>query len=264
MLRQFSYLNTTLLEQFVSALEDGQIGSRSQTNGTTRKRGLTANARFLGGEASRTTDQEAQRTFADTPSAQFERLVRAAADDPEGLGWVDVTQPDVELAQAGRGTMISWDCEVYTPELVQAFGAGSETGAMLRTLAQMMPTAKTLGLDTSGLPDADTVETMSGFVDAVKIDQVVVGDRDDTAWKVFATVNPEHELDPIDGPLQLVGKVRRIIPTGQWHPLLSMPGSQFGSREQRRAQARQEPADDQKQNFVQGPALELDLLAAYA
>jgi len=264
MLRQFSYLNTALLSQFISALEGGQIGSRSQRDKTSRDRSAGANLRVVNGEAASGLERETQADYSDTPAAQFDRLLRFASDDPDALNWIDVSQPDLELASAIRGAMISWDCEVYTPEVVQTFGSSSETAGLLRTFGQMLPAARGLGLDTEGVPDQGTIESMGNFLDAVRIDQVVVGDRDDTDWKIIAKVLPDHTLEPVDGPLQLVGKVRRVIPVGTWYPLMSLPGTNLGSREQRRAQARQAPTEDQKKNYIEGPAIELDLLAAFA
>jgi len=264
MLRQFSYLNTALLAQFTSALDGGQITAQSHRDMATRKGSVNANLRIAGAEGGRESEQESQRELLDTPPAQFDRLMQAASDDPDALGWLDVTQPDLELQQAGRGTMVSWDCEVFVPEIVQMFGANSQTRDLLRTMTDVIPAAKTYGLDTEGLPDTDALKSMSGMLDAIQIDPIIVGDRDDTNWKIFAKVDPAFQLEPLDGALQVVGKVRRVIPLGSWHPLLSLPGSNFGSREQRRAQAREVPAPDQEKNFVAGPAIELDLLAAFA
>ncbi|PZF56339.1 hypothetical protein DEJ23_10770 [Curtobacterium sp. MCSS17_008] len=264
MLRQFSYLNTALLGQFISALEGGQVGARSQRDTTKRDRSAGANLRVAHGEGSNGSESETQQEFVDTPAAQFDRLLRFAAADPDALHWIDVSQPDLEFANATRGAMVSWDCEVYTPEIVQTFGASSGTGDLLRTLGQMIPAAQQLGLDMEGVPDQGTVQAMGNFMDAVDIDQVIVGDRDDTAWKIIAKVLPTHTLEPVDGPLQLVGKVRRVVPAGTWHPLVNLPGTAMGSREQRRAQARQAPAPGQEKNYLEGPAVELDLLAAFA
>lgn len=264
MLRQFSYLNTALLSQFISALEGGQIGSRSQRDTTSRDRSAGGSLRVVSGEVGSGSERETQADYVDTPAAQFDRLLRFAADDPDALNWIDVSQPDLELATAIRGAMISWDCEVYTPEVVQTFGASSETADLLRTFGQMIPAARSLGLNTEGVPDQATIDSMGSFLDTVHIDQVVIGDRDDTTWKIIAKVLPEHTLERVDGPLQLVGKVRRVIPAGTWYPLMSLPGTNLGSREQRRAQARQAPAEDQKKNYVEGPAIEGDLLAAFA
>jgi hypothetical protein len=263
-LRQFSYLNTALLGQFISALEGGQVKTRSFRDVATRSRSFNANVRVAGAEGGSESEEESQRELLDTAFAQFDRLLTAAEADPDALDWIEVTQPDLELRNARRGTMLSWDCEVFIPEVVQAFGANSEARDLLRTMTNLMPAAETFGLDTAGLPDANALRSMSGLMDAMQIDPTIVGDREDTTWKVFAKVDPSYELEPLDGPLQIVGKVRRVIAEGNWHPLLSLPGSNIGSREQRRAQARQTPPEDQQQNYIAGPAIELDLLAAFA
>lgn len=264
MLRQFSYLNTALLGQFISTLEGGQLTARSYRDVASRSRSLNANVRVVGAEGASESEEESQRELLDTAFAQFDRLLKAAAADPDALGWIDVTQPDLELRGAIRGAMLSWDCEIFVPEVVQAFGANSEARDLLRTMTNVMPAAEDFGLDTTGLPDAGALRSMSGLMDAMQIEPIVVGDRDDTDWKILAKIDPSFELEPLDGPLQVVGKVRRVIPEGHWHSLLNIPGSALGSREQRRAQARQAPSEDQRQNYIAGPAIELDLLAAFA
>ena len=253
-----------MLNQFISAIEGGLSGASTRRETKGGNRGAEADLKLVKGSGGTAHEEETSREFADTPQAQFERLLSAAAKDPDGLDWLDITQPDTELPTVRRGTLISWECDFYTPEVVQVFGRNSEARALMQMMEGLMPAAPAVGLDTSGLPAANEVGAMAGFLDAVQIDHVVEGDRDDTRWKIFAKLEESHMLGEVDGPMGFVGKVRRVIAEGAYHPLISLPGSNFGSRDKRREAATKAPEPGQEANFISGPAIEVDLLAAFA
>ena len=58
---------------------------------------------------------------------------------------------------------------------------------------------------------------MSGLMDAMQIDPTIVGDRDDTEWKIFAKVDPAFQLEPLDGALpKSLGRYAGSSPYGDW------------------------------------------------
>lgn len=81
-------------------------------------------AGFQGG-GHRGHEDEQSRTTADTDAARFGRLLAAAKVQAEQIGWVDVTQPDTDFTGIGIGTMVSWECDIYVPDIVQAL-AGAD------------------------------------------------------------------------------------------------------------------------------------------
>ncbi len=89
------------LDQYVTALEGGRT-----TESTTRlvRTGTGAggfDAKLVSASGEKSREEEESRTLADTDEARFDRLLRAAASQPEVLGWTEVMQPDTDLAGIG-------------------------------------------------------------------------------------------------------------------------------------------------------------------
>jgi len=108
-LRRFIYLDRTALDQYVTALEGGRT-----TESTTRlvRTGTGAggfDAKLVSASGEKSREEEESRTLADTDEARFDRLLRAAASQPEVLGWTEVMQPDTDLAGIGLGAMLAWE-----------------------------------------------------------------------------------------------------------------------------------------------------------
>ncbi|MBD8729394.1 hypothetical protein [Frigoribacterium sp. CFBP 13707] len=263
MLRHFSYLNENMLGQFISALEGGlgtESSSRETSNGA---RSGDVDLKVVKGSASSGRERENSRAFIDTPASRFDRLLQALNSDGEDPDWVRIAQPDVEFPSLGVGTLLSWECELFTPEVVQIMGEGSGVKDLFRMMEALRPGAQAAGLDTSRLPAAEEMNSMSTLMNAIDVPRIILGDRDETDWKVFARLDTASVLGDMEGPSVVVGKVRRLIPAGSYYPLMSLPGMDLGSREERRRRAREVPPADQKNNFIEGPAVELDLLATH-
>ena len=253
-----------MLNQFISAIEGGLGGASTRRESHGGSRGGEVDVKFAKGSGAQSHEEETSRDFTESPAARFERLFAAVATDPDGFDWIDVSQPNLELSTVKRGTLLSWECDFYTPEVVQILGKNSEMRSMMRMMQGLMPAALGAGLDTSGVPGASELGAMAGVLDSITIDHIIEGDHEDTPWKVFASLDSTHLLGDVDGPMGFMGKVNRIVSEGSYHPLISIPGMDFGSREQRRERARQAPPVGQEQNFISGPALELDLLAVFS
>ena len=86
MLRRFIYLDRTALDQYVTALEGGRTtGSTTRSTRTgTGSGGIDVKVAKASGEKSR--EEEESKTVADTDEARFDRLLQAAADEPDSLG----------------------------------------------------------------------------------------------------------------------------------------------------------------------------------
>ena len=67
----------------------------------------------------------------------------------------------------------------------------------------------------------------------------------------------------LDGVVRLIGKVSKRWPSGQWKPLLALPGSSLLPRQKRRELERTPPKSDTEDQYLQGPACLLDILAIY-
>ena len=159
--------------------------------------------------------------------------------------------------------MISVECELFVPEVVQALAKSGELSQALQMMQGMMPMAERLGLDTEGLPDADEMTALAGFVEGMNSSLLVVGEDDESDWRVAGHLLEDGLRSSVEGPARIVGKVSKVIPRGRWRPYLTFPGMNLGSREERRRMERQQPEPGKENEFLAGPALMLDVLAIY-
>ncbi|MBC3761561.1 DUF6414 family protein [Quadrisphaera oryzae] len=264
MLRNFLYLNTATLDGYVSAIEDGLRSEIERESGRSRDRKAGADVKVVTGELGSGTSESNRTRGADTPAARFSRLLAAAADRPEELGWIEVVQPEVDLDEVGLGAMLHGEADFYIPQLVQLMSQ-SQGGIAdaLDQLESLEPFAEAFGLDTADLPSKKQRKGMRAFTAAMKTDLVTVGEFDDSAWKVAGQLVAAHQQSPIDGPARFVGKVSKIWPAGEGRPLLALPGSTLLPRAKRRELERQRPSDPDDDSFLMGPAVMLDMLAIW-
>jgi hypothetical protein len=262
-LRRFIYLDKTALDQYVTALEGGRT-----TESTTRlmRTGTGAggfDAKLVSASGERSREEEESRTRADTDEARFDRLLRAAQAGPEALGWVDVVQPDVDLDGIGLGAMLAWECDLYIPEVVQVLARSGEALGAIGMMQNLLPMARRLGLDTEGLPNDDEMGAVSGLISGMNASLLVVGEDDETDWRVAGQLDEASLHGDVEGRARIVGKVSKTVPVGRWKPYLTFPGMNLLPREQRRKMEREQPAAGKENEYLAGPALMLDILAIY-
>ncbi len=105
---------------------------------------------------------------------------------------------------------------------------------------------------------------MSGFMSQLSSDSVFVGEDDESDWKVAGKLASEHLKDSeIDGYVRVVGKVAQRWPKNRWKPLLALPGASLLPRKERKALESKAPSEDDADQFLEGPAVMLDVLAIY-
>jgi hypothetical protein len=264
MLRRFYYLDSATLEQYISEIEDGLVSeeTRRELNGGTVGGGIDTKLIRADGEKSRET--ETSRVMKDNDGARFSRLLKAGELQPDALGWVEVNQPAVDFKEIGIGAMVSWECELTTPEFVHMASSFGQAAQAMKFAAAIKPRAAAFGLDTSQLPDESQIDAASEMIEALNLPQMVVGVEDGSQWKVFAEIKQEWiKPGDLDGPKRIVGKVIRTVDSGKTHELVKIPGANLGNREQRRQQQRTNPGMADKGQTLRGPAVELELLAIY-
>lgn len=262
-LRRFVYLDADSLGEYITAVEGGLVTEstrRSMRSGSAGA-GVDKIVR-VGGERAR--ENEESQTVADTDEARFDRLLRAAGAEPDALGWIDVTQPDLELPAAGIGAMVSWECDLFLPESIKVISKSGEALDALELMQSVLPMAKGLGLDTEGLPEGDEVNAMIGLLGGMNASLVIVGDDEDTEWKVAGKLaDAGLRTKDVEGRARIVGKVTKHVAPGRWQPYLTFPGMNLASREDRRRLERQKPEPGKEDDYLAGPALMLDVLAIY-
>ncbi|MFE9483444.1 hypothetical protein ACFYNM_33185 [Streptomyces spororaveus] len=264
MLKRFLYIDSATLTDYVSALEGGIRESLERTSSSERNTQGGLKVSVVEASAGRTRGVEESASFSDTPQARFERLMSLAKDQPEMAGWVDVANPDVDFTDIGVGALIEVECDMYIPEMVKAFMPDGGVVDALDKIEALLPFASMFGPDAAlGLPSAHEREAARAFVGTLGGKALVVGDLDGSEWRVAGQINSENITGDIEGPVRVVGKVANRWHQGQWKPLLALPGSSLVSREKRRALERTKPKAGDEDQYLEGPALMMDILAIY-
>ncbi|MET3509875.1 DUF6414 family protein [Plantibacter flavus] len=264
MLRNFLYLNESTLNGYLSALENGLRTSAdhraSKSNSVSGKAGVGG----VGAEGERLAGDEVNQSYTDTAEARFERFLVGVTEEPERADWIDVVNADDDLPEASRGSLLEFDCEIFVPQMIRALSRSSGIGSVMTTMGALAPFMNALGKETPSLPSSDQLGALSAFSERFGDDLVVVGERDDTNWRVAGRlIASSIRDDEFDGAARVVGKVTQVLRAGEHKSLIAMPGMNLLSREQRRAQEKAGPKDGEEGSWLQGPALMLDILAVY-
>ncbi len=260
------YLDEIALESYIAALEGGlrDSGSSSRSDG----RGFGGSFSLSLVKADAHTDSGSQDTVVikDHSAARLQRLISAGRERSDELAWVEVSQPDLDFSDIGIGSFVHWECEVYIPEFVSALTPGGDLNKAVQLFKGLAPSAQALGLDAPGMPSVEQLDAIARFAENTNIAPVVVGDNSETEWKVVGSLL-QHAIRPevsFDGSAIIIGKVKKRIPKDGWYPIVSLPGMNLVSREERRRRERKGPeSENHKKQFIQGPALVVDYLAIY-
>lgn len=262
MLRNFLYLNEKTLNGYLSALEDGlraageHQSSRRKTSGSSDGEPESSNGL--------STDVQQTQSFTDTSEARFERFANLSAQNPERSGWTAVEDDGSAFGGIRPGALIQFECEIFVPPLVRSLSPSGGVVQAIEMMRGIMPLMNDHNGDTKSLPSQDQVAAMSAVSSMVGDDLLVVGERDETDWRVSGRlISASIRDDELDGLATVVGKVSSVLKEGEHKSLLALPGTNFMTREQRRAQAKIGPEPGQEQNWLSGPAVTLDILAIY-
>lgn len=260
------YLNRSTLATYIAMVEGGLRDSA--TSKATDSGGFGGSIGWAGAGLRGTKESGTEDTLnvQDHDASRLKRLIDAGHDRPEELGWVTVSQPDVDFADVGMGATIEWECDTYIPEAVAVMGNHRGLGDAIHELQAMMPLADALGLDMSGLPETGQMETMATSLKQLDLSPVVVGEDSDTEWRLVGSLSKEWISDDatFDDRARVVGKVKKRVERDRWYPLASLPGMNLVGREERRRMEREGPeGPDEEDLFIQGPLLVVDYLAIF-
>jgi len=159
--------------------------------------------------------------------------------------------------------MIDVECEVYVPDVIKALSSSGGITQALDALEALLPAAQTFGFDTTGLPSKKEREGVKKFAAVLGGNQVAIGELDDSDWRLAGQLKGEFINGDIEGRARMVGKISTRWAKGVWKPLLALPGSSLLPRAERRALERKRPEEGEDENYLEGPAVMLDILAIY-
>lgn len=259
-LRRFLYLDTPAVDGYLSAIEDGSRQSVERQSEHTGSIGLSAELGPVSGQASKGRARSQAETATDTPEAKFSRLATLAQKYEDT--WTEVLESDM-LGEFNKGEIIEIEVDLYVPDIVRFLEPGGETEKLLNTMDRLANVASLFGpLD--GMPSSEQREDMRMAVSALPVNLMVVGEVADSNWQIAGQLNREHLRDAsLDGTAIVVGKIANKWPEGQWKPLMALPGMSLLPRNKRRELERQRPTEGSEDQYLQGPAVTLDIIAIH-
>lgn len=263
MLRRFTYLDSEALSQYVTSLEGGLVTEstrRSMREGTGTG---GVDAKFVHAVGEKTRQDVESLSLVDTDEARFNRLLIAAAAEPKALAWVDVLDPEYDFDGIGIGGMVSWECDLFVPDIVQLLSKSGGAIDAMKMMQNLSPMARRIGLDMEGLPDDKEMSAATGFLSGMDASLLVVGEDDDTDWRAAGHLKEESVRGDLEGRARMVAKVAKVLPTGRWKPYITFPGMNLVPRDERRRLERQPPEQGKEEEYLRGPALLVDVLAIY-
>jgi hypothetical protein len=281
MLLEFVYLEERILADFVAQVDGGLIVETKSRRSKKGGLGVNLGVKWLSAKGETAREQEQLQTVKDVPSAQFQRLLYHAYNDPEVIAWTDVMDPETDFESAQVGETISWECDVDIPNvsrLVAKDGSGAQLIELFDAALEGVADAglKIGDLDGGALAAGQLAQLqglrmqaaiVKRLIDRLNAKRSVVGADPDTNWKVFGRIDGDHlHVDDIDAErLIIVGKVKRVIPPGESRQIVDVARLQelSGRLNQQQQGAGQPPQPGFEEQTVEGPALELTILAIY-
>ena len=273
MLRKFVYLDESTLAEYTATLEGGLIAETRTRAVQSGSKGGAVKLKVAEGNMESGKENEHSWTVSDAPEARFERLLVAANDDPDAIGWIEVMDCEADFANAQIGEFISWECDAYIPDLSRFISKGGNTAKKLAVADGVIEAAEA-GLLKGGQASVmeQTIRDLKAqlritkeMLDQTDIKRSVIGEDEDTEWKVFGTLHDEClRVDDIDDErLVIVGKIKRKLALGRWQRIAEMLNFEIVNRAERRRREKQAPPQGKEDEYVAGPAVELDILAIY-
>lgn len=232
----------------------------TQTKSLSGKAGVAG----FGAQGDTESDTELSHSYSDTSEARFERFMTMSAANPERSGWIDLVNSDDDFPAASPGTILEFDCEIFVPPMIRALTFSGGVGQAMAMLKSMSPLMNALQSEKTELPPDEQIQAVTAVSSLMGDNLVVVGERDDTDWRIAGRLIASSIRDnELDGAARVVGKVSAVLGPREHKSLLALPGMNLMTREQRRAQARSGPKPGEEANWLTGPAVMLDVLAVY-
>ncbi|WP_148286553.1 hypothetical protein [Microbacterium sp. B19] len=247
------------MNQYVSQIEDGLRRSASRSVSAEKGANAELTAKVLKfGLSGRQVDQESQE-YADDGPARFERLLALVEGDEEQFGWHDVQENPDALSGLRPGHLLAFAGELYEADASKISNPGG--------ILSMLPLARAIGKLPGQKAPAEfeaalgggTLEAIESFGAAMEGRSIIQGDILDTDYR-FVSLLPAAA--PQEGDAYIVGKVSKIWKAGEWRMLPGLPIISQLTREQRREAERKGPGDNTMM-WMEGPAVQLELLAIY-
>lgn len=262
-LRNFLYLDTDMLDDYLSTLEGYLIESGEVVNNKSTKSSSKVNIKMF--DSGRETDSESGITnkVQQTSAGKFQRLYEALEMN--------------EMLQYLEGfDNIIWN-SIKRQEILEVPGIISvpkmfNTIQGIGNLSPLIDLMQVFGKsDIIKQKDMDAINGIKaiGDIDIGKDIPIIMDLEDNKKYKFTALLKPDNlkvDIDAIEGNVTIIGKVQKIIPSGEKYEVFSMlKGIDNIMKSQNRDQRRKydKSKTEEISDFIKGPAMVLIPLAVF-
>lgn len=212
MLRDFVYLNSKLVGQFLAQLEGGVYEEETERSSQTGRGSLKGSVRSpigkVGGERVREGTDEQERVLKQTPESQFNRLYEHLTDQElirtDGIDQTDFVDGLV------RGILLE------VPDVTLDMGGFQKAAELAQQLTDLMPMMEVFGSD--GGFDEQAKEGMKNFAAMLgggATMPVIASIPGSVSVKVAMDLDRAYVLDKVEGEATLLVRVVRKLKKGE-------------------------------------------------
>jgi hypothetical protein len=264
MLNSFIYLDVELLHQLIGAAENGLVTEQAVESGGEGSVSGRAGFQGLSVEAKHAGNNKTTRQLDDTDFARFTRLMQFCKANSEEADWLPVENP-ASAIEATTGKLVELTVDTYVPDFIKYVNKYQQISGVLELAEQLKGVVP--GINDDDVQSISSMNSkMSPIASIMKDKLVVCGDCAGFQFHCVRKIKPQYVIgdEELEGDeYRIVGKVRSSWKRGEWKNMLSLPGMDFMSREQRRKMLKEEPTEENKNQYVEGPAIQLQILAIY-
>lgn len=264
-LRDFLYLNSKMLENYLSSVEGFLEDEIDHTETEKIQKGGKADAKVVSGNITSETSTESKSKRVLTEPAKFQRLYEAL-ENIQQLKYLDLFD-DKLWSEINRGDILEVQAKMQIPSVL----------TQMEQLQEFMPYLDLMeNLGESFISDSDRLP-LQGFLGLQKILKdkplpIIFQAATTPGFNFVTHLSREYllcEFNQLQGEAVIFGKVQRILPAGQKleivnliPDMLSMPNM---NREQRRKLQSNKNKSAQAKfiETIKGPAIVLTALAIY-
>jgi len=261
--REFLYLNSDLVDQFLAQLDDGlydEVAERNRSTGDRKfEAGVGAGGAKIGGGKGSSHETETARTRRQTPESRFNRLMEIMETNPD-YGLLSADDASVDLYDAAiPGVLLRAEGYVDVPQF-------SRMLARVDDLLPLLEIGRMLGMEgTEGITN-DQIKMASVLSDSSNAVVAAAELAEDQPRLVFKLLNRfvRADFEAMEGEATVFGKVQRRWPRGETYPLLAVPGLDVLSRADRRKMPKSgQDAPDSNSTTIEGPGITLSVVAIF-
>lgn len=260
-MRDFLYLDERLLDQYLAQVEDGLYEEEREREIGGRGRSMSARlgAGPLQGDAAaqRSTSNEVERTRRQTPESRFNRLYSSLENN---LLRLDESTSDV-YGHLNVRSMLQAACYVDVPSIGRML-------AQLPELRSLMSMAEAFASDPPSSIDPAAMDVISMIAEKTNGSVIATGELGAGQATLAFKLESRYlrvEVDELEGEAVVLGTVIKKWPEGTSHPIISLPGLNILSREERRKLQRSgsRPQSSSESIEIAGPCASLSIVAIF-